>query len=44
MSEQPQEGVVEDVTGGPEEYVEERTMEDGTSSQPPSQPPQQKDK
>jgi hypothetical protein len=35
MSEQPQEGVVEDVTGRPEQYVEEQTMEAGTSSQPP---------
>jgi hypothetical protein len=33
--EQPQEGIVEDVTGRAEEYAEERTMEAGTSSQPP---------
>jgi hypothetical protein len=34
-SEQPQEEAVEDVTGRPKEYVEERKMEAGTSSQPP---------
>jgi hypothetical protein len=35
MLEQPQEGTVEDVIGRPDEYAEERTMEVGTSSQPP---------
>jgi hypothetical protein len=35
MPEQPQEGTVEDVTDRPDEYAEERTMEAGTSSQPP---------
>jgi hypothetical protein len=35
MSEQPQEGAVEDVIGRQEEYAEEKTMEAGTLSQPP---------
>jgi hypothetical protein len=32
VSKQPQEGIVEDVTGRAKEYAEERTMEVGTSS------------
>jgi hypothetical protein len=35
MLEQRQEGTVEDVTSRPDEYAEEKTMEVGTSSQPP---------
>jgi hypothetical protein len=35
VPEQPQEGIVEDVTSRAEAYVEERTMEVGTSIQPP---------
>jgi hypothetical protein len=35
--EQPQEGIVEDVTGRAEVYAEERTMEVGTLSHPPQQ-------
>ena len=34
MSNHPQEGVVEDVIGWPEEYFEERPMEARTLSQP----------
>jgi hypothetical protein len=32
---QPHEGIVKDATGRVEEYAEERTMEAGTSFQPP---------
>jgi hypothetical protein len=35
IPEKTQEGTVEDVTERVDEYVEERTMEDGTSIQPP---------